>query len=301
MSSRRARGQIVETVGGVYRVRAEGRTVEASLRGRLKHGRRVRDRVVVGDVVEFVGEAGGGAVIEAVLPRRTQLARRPSWSRFAKVLAANLDRLVVVASVADPPPSRGGIDRMLVMGESGDMECRVVLNKVELPGGRAVAEELAAAYRDAGYPVAVTSVATGEGIEDFRALIQAGSSALVGPSGVGKSSLLNAVDPALSLRTREVGRRSRAGRHATVSSRLVALAGGGQVADTPGFSDAGPGDIAPRDLGRCFADFRPFVELCQFNDCIHLREPGCAVLAAVADGCIQDERHKSYRMILGEL
>jgi len=118
---------------------------------------------------------------------------------------------------------------------------------------------------------------------------------------VGKSSLLNAVDPGLSLRTREVGRRSRAGRHTTVSSRLITLAGGGQVADTPGFSDAGPGELTARDLGRCFADFRPFIGHCQFNDCIHLHEPGCAVLAAMAEGRIQPERHQSYRMILDDL
>jgi len=294
-------GQVVEAVGGVYRVRAQGRTVEASLRGRIKHGGRGRDKVVIGDLVHFGRESGESAVIESVVPRRTRLSRRPSWSRFAKVVAANLDHLVVVASVADPPPSRSVIDRMLVMGESGDMECRVVLNKVELPGGRAVAEEFSRAYRDAGYEVAATSVVTGEGMDDFRALIQAGSSVLVGPSGVGKSSLLNAVDPGLSLRTREVGRRSRAGRHTTVSSRLITLAGGGQVADTPGFSDAGPGELTARDLGRCFADFRPFIGHCQFNDCIHLHEPGCAVLAAMAEGRIQPERHQSYRMILDDL
>lgn len=301
MSSQPRVGQVVETAGGVYQVWAEGRTVEASLRGRLKHGGSGRDRVVIGDEVEFGSEPGTGAVIEAVLPRRTQLSRRPSWSRFAKVVAANLDHLVVVASVADPPPSRRVIDRMLVMGESGGMACRIVLNKVELPGGGAVAEKFARAYREAGYEVVATSVVTGAGIDDFRALIQAGSSALVGPSGVGKSSLLNAVDPELSLRTREVGRRSRAGRHTTVSSRLITLVGGGQVADTPGFSDAGPGELAARDLGRCFADFRPFIGHCHFNDCIHLHEPGCAVLAAVAEGRIQSERHESYRIILDEL
>ncbi len=301
MTRQESVGQVVEAVGGVYRVRIEDRTVEASLRGRIKHGGRGRGKVVIGDMVEFVSLPGEAAVIEAVLPRRTRLSRRPSWSRFARVVAANLDRLVVVASVADPPPSRTVIDRMLVMGESGGMECRVVLNKLELPGGRDVAEELSRAYRDAGYAVAATSVVTGEGIDDFRTLIQSGSSVLVGPSGVGKSSLLNAVDPGLALRTREVGRRSRAGRHTTVSSRLITLAGGGQVADTPGFSDAGPGDIAARELARCFADFRPFIGHCQFNDCIHLHEPGCAVLAAMAEGRIQSERHRSYRMILDEL
>lgn len=300
VSDRLIRGQVVETVGGVYRVWTDAGTVEASLRGRIKH-RGKRDRVVIGDYVDVGDACGEAPVIEAVLPRRTTLSRRSSRSRFAKVLAANLDRLVVVASVADPPVSRSVIDRMLVMGEAGGMDCRIVLNKVELAGGRALADALGAAYRKAGYQVVSTSVETGEGIDAFRALIRSGSSVLAGPSGVGKSSLLNAVDPGLSLRTQEVGRRSRAGRHTTVSSRLITLAGGGRVADTPGFSDAGPGGVQARDLGRCFPEFRPCLGNCQFNDCVHIHEPGCAVLSAVEEGHIERARHQSYRTILAEL
>ncbi len=300
MSDRLTRGQVVETVGGVYRVRTDAGTVAASLRGRVKHSGR-RGRVVIGDYVD-VGDASGEApVIEAVLPRRTSLSRRSSGSRVAKVVAANLDRLLVVASVADPPVSRSVIDRMLVMGEAGGMDCRVVLNKVELAGGHGLADQLGTAYRRAGYQVVRTSAETGEGIDAFRALIHSGSSVLAGPSGVGKSSLLNAVDPGLSLRTQEVGRRSRAGRHTTVSSRLITLAGGGRVADTPGFSDAGPGDVAARDLGRCFPDFRPCLGQCRFNDCVHIHEPGCAVLSAVQEGRIERARHEGYQAILAEL
>lgn len=300
MSDRLIRGQIIETAGGVYRIRTDSGTVAASLRGRIKHTGK-RDRVVIGDYVDVADAFGEAPVIVAALPRRTRLSRRSSRSRFAKVVAANLDRLLVVASVADPPPSRTVIDRMLVMGEAGGLECRVVLNKVELAGGRRLADELGAVYRKAGYPVVATSVATGEGIDAFRALIRSGSSVLAGPSGVGKSSLLNAVEPGLSLRTQAVGKRSRAGRHTTVSSRLITLAGGGRVADTPGFSDAGPGDVAARDLGRCFPDFRPSLDRCRFNDCVHIHEPGCAVLSAVAEGRIARARHESYRTILAEL
>lgn len=300
MSDRLTRGQVVETVGGVYRVRTDAGTVEASLRGRVKHWGK-RDRVVIGDYVDVGNASGEAPVIEAVLPRRTSLSRRSSRSRFAKVVAANLDRLLVVASVADPPVSRSVIDRMLVMGEGGGMDCRIVLNKVELAGGRALADQLGAAYRRAGYQVVRTSVETGEGIDAFRTLIHSGSSVLAGPSGVGKSSLLNAVDPGLSLRTQEVGRRSRAGRHTTVSSRLITLAGGGRVADTPGFSDAGPGGVAARDLGRYFPDFRPCLGQCRFNDCVHIHEPGCAVLSAVEEGRIERARHESYQAILAEL
>ena len=294
-------GQVIETVGGTYTVRTASGTMAASLRGRLKLSGRVRDRVVIGDRVELAKVSGGDRVIESVRPRRTFLARRAAGGRVAKVVAANLDRLIVVASVADPPATPGVVDRMLVMGESGGMETCVVLNKVDLARGAAAAAQLSSMYRSAGYPVMVTSVVTGEGMEAFHVMIRAGSSVLAGPSGVGKSSLLNAVEPTLDLRTRQVGRRSRSGKHTTVSSRLILLEGGGVVADTPGFTDVGLGDVAASDLDRCFADFRSFLGRCHFNDCRHVHEPGCAVLAAVAGGQIQRARHDSYRAILAEL
>ena len=294
-------GQVVETIGGVYTVRTPAGTLEASLRGRLKQSGQVRDRVVIGDRVEVAEAWGGSYVIESARPRRTFLARRAVGGRVAKVVAANLDRLVVVVSVADPRPTPGVIDRMLVMGESGGMDTSVVLNKVDLAQGREAGVQLARMYRTAGYPVMATSVVTGEGVDDFGAMIRAGSSALAGPSGVGKSSLLNAVEPALELRTRRVGKRSRSGKHTTVSSRLIFLEGGGAVADTPGFTDVGLGEVAAPELDRCFADFRPFLGRCHFSDCTHVHEPGCAVLAAVDAGQIQKGRHDSYRSILAEL
>ena len=288
-------------MGGVYRVRTADGTIEASLRGRLKRGQHKGDRIVIGDRVTVAAGSGGGRVIETVRPRRTWLARRPSWSRVDRVVAANLDRLLVVVSVGDPPPSRFVIDRMLVMGESGGMECVVVLNKVDLPGCGTVVVELRRAYGAAGYPVLPTSAVTGAGIEAFRAVTEAGSSALAGPSGAGKSSLLNRVEPGLDLRTRPVGRRSRAGRHTTVSSRLIELSGGGRVADTPGFSDVGVGGVEAGSLGGCFPELRPFLGRCHFNDCTHIHEPGCAVAAAVAAGHIGQERYTSYQTILEEL
>ena len=294
-------GQVIEATGGAYTVRTPEGTLEASLRGRLKRSGNVRDRVVIGDRVGVAEVWGGGHVIESVRPRRTYLARRAAGGRVAKVVAANLDRLLVVASVADPPATPGVIDRMLVMGESGGMDASVVLNKVDLPRGRAAASALAELYRFAGYGVVETSAVTGEGMEAFREVIRAGASALAGPSGVGKSTLLNAVEPGLELRTREVGRRSRVGKHTTVSSRLIFLDGGGAVADTPGFSDVGLGDVSRAELDRCFADFRPFLGRCHFNDCTHVHEPACAVLAAVDEGHIRRARHDSYRTILGDL
>ncbi len=298
-------GQVIETVGGVYRVRTADGVVEASLRGRVKHVRGARGKVVIGDRVDVLAAPATRAdhawVIQRVGPRATRLVRRALGGRVAKVVAANLDRLLVVASVADPPPSAHAIDRMLVMGESGGMEGRVVLNKMDLHGADGVARQMAPRYRRAGYPVLMTSAVSGRGIEDLRRLLRGGSSALAGPSGVGKSSLLNAVEPLLALRTRRVGRRSRSGKHTTVSSRLIALAGGGHVADTPGFSDVGLGDVESATLDRCFPEFRPFLGRCRFSDCRHLEEPGCCVHEAVGRGHVQRGRYESYEAIFREL
>lgn len=291
---------MVEALGGVYSVATSRGVVKASLRGRLKQSGRAEDRVVVGDRVALdIGP--DGCVIEAVHARRTTLARRAADGRRVKVMAANLDRLLVVASLADPPPSLDVIDRMVVMGEWGRLEVRLVLTKTDLPGTAERARMLGALYGEAGYSVMAASVVTGDGMDALREVVQAGASALVGPSGAGKSSLLNWMEPGLALRTLSVGKRSRAGRHATVSSRLVALARGGHVADLPGFTAVGPGCVGAGELDRCFADFRPFLEGCAFRDCAHVHEPGCAVLRAVEQGRIRPERHRSYRTLLEEL
>lgn len=286
--------------GGVYRVETAAGAVDATLRGKLKQGRRSAV-VVVGDRVGMRRAPGGRCLIDSVHARATTLVRRTRGGREFKVVAANLDQLFVVASMAQPPPSTTIVDRMLVMGEAGGMKILLVLTKVDLPGGRPRADALARDYRQAGYRSVCTSVVTGEGMDEFARLAASGSSALAGLSGVGKSSLLNRLDPSLQLRTAEVGRKSLRGRHTTVASRLVALPSGGRLADTPGFSDVTGVDVAATDLAGCFPDFRPYLPHCRFRDCLHLKEPGCAVLQAVGDGQIRETRHRSYRTILEAL
>ena len=292
-------GQVVQVGGGVYVVTTEDGDREASLRGRIKQDDSRGDRVVIGDRVEL-SVADDAVTIESILPRRTWLVRRTLGGRKRKIVAANLDRLVVLVAAKDPPPSLPVVDRMLVMGESGGLECLVVLTKVDLvPPDEA--EALLADYAAVGYPVLKASAVTGEGLEAVREALSTGSSALVGPSGVGKSSLLNALQPGLQLQTQDVGRRSRSGRHTTVSARLIPLEFGGQVADTPGFSDVGLGDVEPDTLGGCFPEFRPFLGDCRFRDCTHLHEPGCAVVDALENRRIPAARYESYRAIFEEL
>ncbi|NNM31485.1 MAG: ribosome small subunit-dependent GTPase A [Gemmatimonadetes bacterium] len=292
-------GQVVQVGGGVYVVSTEEGPREASLRGRIKQDDDDGDRVVIGDRVEL-RVADDAVTIESVLPRSTWLVRRTMGGRRRKIVAANLDRLLVLVSAKDPPPSLPVVDRMLVMGESGGLECLLVLTKVDLVSPTE-AGALLADHAAVGYPVLMTSTVTGDGLDAVREVLSTGSSALVGPSGVGKSSLLNALDPGLQLQTQDVGRRSRSGRHTTVSARLVPLGPGGLVADTPGFSDVGLGDVEPDTLAACFPEFRSHLGSCRFRDCTHLHEPGCSVLEALVEGRIPTGRYDSYKAILDEL
>jgi len=304
-------GTVHETLGGSYRVRLDsGDVVQASLRGRLKRQTRTGDRVVIGDRVELLADGDGAFTVESVLARDSELVRRGPGGRGPKVVVANLDRLVVVMALARPKPTLSLLDRLLVLGESSRVEPVIVFNKADLleasePPGGAVglpsgASRLAARYRGIGYSVLETSAETGVGLSELNDLISRGFSALVGPSGVGKSSLLNALEPGLGLRVGDLSQRRGRGRHTTVSARMVALASGGFVADTPGFSDAGTWGVNARQLEECFPDFSPFRDHCRFRACTHLHEPGCGVQRALSDGQIVPDRFESYRALVQE-
>jgi ribosome biogenesis GTPase len=309
-------GTVFGSHGGVYRVHLDsGEAYDASLRGRLKQEARTGDRVVIGDRVEVVTRPDGSATIETVGQRQSQVVRKGPGGRRPKVVAANVDRLVVVAAAARPEPRQLLLDRLLVIGEADDLDPALVMNKIDLiaeapgadrpAGGRHDGEAhfslvLARLYREVGYQVFETSALTGEGLPDLKDLICSGTSALVGPSGVGKSTLLNAIQPGLGLRTGELSHKQGRGRHTTVSARLIPLACGGIVADTPGFSDVGVWGVDQRDLEGCFPDFHPFREECQFRGCSHLHEPNCEVRAALERDQIEAGRFESYRILVQE-
>ena len=294
-------GVVVRAQGGRYDVRLSDDTaVEASLRGRIKRQDRTGERVVIGDRVTVQGDADSGYTVEDVRPRSVELVRRGPGGRRAKVLAANLDHLAVVVSAVSPDASPELVDRLLAVAESSRIPSVLVINKLDLPGATEVAEQLAEMYRRIGYRVILTSAVTGLGLEPLQALLCGGSSALVGPSGVGKSSLLNAVEPGLDLRVSEVSRRIQRGRHTTVTSRLIQLDCGGLVADTPGFGDVGLWGVSPEHLDELFPDFRPYVGSCRFRGCSHLQEPDCAVREALAEGVISAGRYESYRTLRAE-
>lgn len=288
------RGTVRETGGGVYVVAlADGRVVEASLRGRLKKEDRRGDKVVIGDRV-VVDEGDDAFTIEEVEERETVVVRRGAGGHRRKVVAANVERLVVVMAAVEPDPRRELIDRLLVLAEADDIEGVLVLNKLDLPGAPEVAEELAGLYGGVGYRVLAVSAVSGRGIGDLTDVLCSGTAALVGPSGAGKSSLLNTVEPGLELRVGDLSGKVGRGRHTTVSARLLPLRCGGTVADTPGFSDVGVWGLEADAVELCFPEIRRRAGECRFQDCAHLREPDCAVQEAVEAGAVAESRYRSY-------
>jgi ribosome biogenesis GTPase len=288
-------GTVLERDGSAYRVGMDDTEVRAVLRGKLKLD---TPKVVVGDVVRLEAEPGGGLhAIIGIEPRRTVLERRVPEGRGVRPIAANIDQVFVVVATRSPDPIPQLIDRLLVLAEADGIAAAVVLNKIDLDPGTAIAERC----RKSGYPVHPTSVKAVAGVEALKAAMAGKASVVTGPSGVGKSSLLNAIQPGLQLRTGDVSRRIRRGRNITVSSVMIPLAGGGYLVDTPGFSEVGMWGVDPRELADCFPDFRPFLGDCRFADCRHRMEPDCRVREAVEGGAVAPDRYQSYLTLLQEL
>jgi ribosome biogenesis GTPase len=279
---------------------ASGATQSATLRGRLFEERgNDRSPLAVGDRVRLEEESGGLA-IAAILPRRNLFCRRGSGEDLdeRQVLAANVDQVIVVSSLAQPTFSSMAADRILVACSFAGLPARLVLNKADLDGA---VEEVRATYVVAGVPLHLTSALRGDGVEELRALTAGQLSVFYGVSGVGKSSLLNALVPELAIATRESSEALGSGRHTTTFSRLHELPGGGAIVDTPGVRKFRPYGLPPSELRLHYPELRGVAAQCRFADCTHRSEPGCALLKAVAEGRLPVPRLRSYLEILAEL
>lgn len=295
-------GTVLRARSGFYTVLADdGAIIESRMRGRIKKDRQAADLAVIGDRVAVAPLPDGSGMIERVEPRRSKFSRRqpgPRGSWREDLLVANVDQVIVVFACADPPPHVRLIDRFLVVAEANEVDAVLVANKVDLVGEPA-ARHVFGPYEDIGYAVEYVSARAGIGVDRLRDRLAGRVSVVTGPSGVGKSTLLNAVQPGLHLATGEVSEALHKGRHTTVSAELIEVHGpaGGWVADTPGLRELGLFAIPPEDLAWCFPEMRPFLGGCAFRDCSHLHEPRCAVRAAVQGGEVSEARYDSYRRL----
>ena len=289
-------GLVLARMGSSYRIATPTGLVDGVLRGNLKH--QDKDKIVVGDRVNFDRvDDHGTAGITGAEPRRNVLERRSMNGRTARPIAANLDRVLVTASVAEPKPNLGLIDRLLAIAEANEIPAGLVITKIDLMPY----VDLSLRFKSAGYPIWPVSIRTGEGIEELRLALKSQVTLLTGPSGVGKSSLLNRLQPGLSLKTAEISAKIQRGKNTTVTAEMVPLDGGGFLVDTPGFSAAGLWGIEPREVARCFPEMRRFLATCKFPDCHHLTEPGCSVREAVEVGIVPADRYESYESLFKEL
>ena len=262
---------------------------------------KARDPLAVGDRVRVLPLGGGKGMIQEILPRSGGAFARDDPGVGQLTTVAGVDQLVAVFAAREPVPHLGLLDRLLVLAEAQRLDALVCLNKVDLGVGPALAARLDV-YRALGYPVVLASAATGAGLDDLRTRFAGRTSALLGPSGVGKTSLLNALEPGLGLRVNEVSRATGKGRHTTSGTRLVPLAwpAGGAIADTAGIRALALGSAAAGRLDWCFREFRPYLGGCFHADCSHRGEPGCAIREAAEAGDLDRPRYDSYCRLYAE-
>lgn len=316
------RGIVASGTGGVWRViGTDGVEYDASMRGRLKKsdtGRRAdgsirRDtiaaaadtlKLAVGDRVRLERDEREQAwTIAEILPRTSRLARRaPGGGKGERIIAANLDQVIVMFAAAKPEPHVRMLDRFLVIAEANELPALIIINKVELVGD-GTARARFADYERAGYDVHFTSVKQGIGLDAVAGSLAGRISAVSGPSGVGKSSLLNALFPGLGLRVNEISESVNKGQHTTVGAFLHPLPdpAGGAVVDTPGLREIGMWELPVEELDLCFPELRALRGDCRFGNCSHVGEPGCAVRSAVERGEASAARYDSYLKLRSEI
>jgi ribosome biogenesis GTPase / thiamine phosphate phosphatase len=288
---------VVRGYGQYYDVMTPEGKLLCVVRGSVKRERRKTDPVAVGDRVEVTVIGEGEGVIESVAPRRRALSRLARGREdVEQVILANPDQMVAVFAVADPEPHLRMLDRFLLLAEARDLPSVICVNKIDRdPTGEL--RRIFDPYRAAGYPVVETSTKTRDGIEELRGHLRGKLSVLSGPSGVGKSSLINMLDPSLDIRVGEISEATGKGRHTTSATTIIPLGPDTYIADTAGIRQLGLWGVDNEQLDRLFPEFRPYLDQCYYLDCTHLNEPDCAVIAAVEEGKIDRGRYESYRIL----
>lgn len=304
-------GRVVRARTGFYDVQFKDLVLRCTLRGTLKKkrrsntGRRIyADPVAVGDNVIFSQLDDEEGVIEEILQRQTKFSRRYAGrhEEIEQIIVANAQQVVAVVSTHMPPLNFRTLDRFLILAEAGEMDAIICLNKLDLVDDDKLGQIKTTfqIYEKLGYRVHYTSINIPHSFDSLKETLKDTFSVIVGASGVGKSSILNAIQPDLELRTGEVGEKTRKGRHTTTLVELFALENGGEVADTPGIREVGLWGVDTDNLELYFPEMEPFLGECKYNDCAHVKEADCAIQNAVESGDIQPERYRSYVVLKTE-
>ena len=299
---RRIEGVVISSTGSWYEVATERGTLDCRIRGKLRlKGIRSTNPVVVGDRVMVEQDEQSNSIVE-IIPRQNYVIRRASnLSKESHIIAANIDRALLIVTLQAPTTPREFVDRFLVTCEAYKVPVTIVLGKADSLVNEldAEAREFEAIYRDAGYDVLRLSSTTGVGVEEIREMLRGRTTLVAGNSGVGKSTLVRSIDPTLDIRTGEISESHHKGKHTTTFSTMYPIEGG-YIIDTPGIKGFGLIDIESRELCRYFPEMMRLAPDCRFYNCTHTHEPGCAVSEAVKEGVVAWSRYESYLKILDE-
>ncbi|MEX1212497.1 MAG: ribosome small subunit-dependent GTPase A [Balneolaceae bacterium] len=307
MSKTRERGQILETSGSWVRVRllSSDEEIQARLRGRFRLDERTSTQpATIGDRVEWTRNDDGTGTIEKILPRDNYLPRKATHGRQGEqLLVANVDRAWVVVSIRSPRLKEGFIDRFLVLCEAHDVPAGILVNKMDLANERERRQvaSMISVYESLGYPVLATEAVRPETVKKIESALPEGISVFIGPSGVGKSTLLNVLNASFERKTADVSSSSSKGKHTTTTAVLLPLGNGQWIADTPGIRELGLVGVDPAELSLYFPEMAHRRSDCKYYNCTHSHEPGCAVMQALEDGKIDPERYHSYLQMLDSI
>jgi ribosome biogenesis GTPase len=301
-----SKGIVTRAQAGIYyvKIQDDNRLIECNLRGKLKKEFKTEDNrfmftdpVAVGDEVEItIAESDKGA-IDAILPRKTKISRAAAGTvPIEHIIVANADQMIMIMSAKMPAFKPRLLDRLLIVAEAGELEPIVIINKMDLLNDKDKKQlyEQTQVYEELGYRVIYISALNKEGLEEVIGAMKGKTSALIGHSGTGKTTLLNAIQPGFVLRTAEVGAKTKRGRHTTTNVQLYELNFGGFIVDTPGLREVGLWDIWKTELELYFREMKPYANKCKFYDCSHISEPGCLIRKAVEQGEIRQSRYESY-------
>jgi ribosome biogenesis GTPase len=296
------RGKVIQSKGKWYKVSADSSIYDCRLAGKFRlEKKEVTNPIAVGDMIQFkLGEDGTGYIVE-IEERVNYIPRQATHGkRGEQILISNIDRAWVVQSVISPRLNMGFIDRFLVTCEAYEIPAGIIINKMDLASEKAVdvMDDISGLYQGLGYQVVRTSISDAKSISRLSDIIQNETSVFIGPSGVGKTSLLNAIDPDLGLKIGEISTYSDKGKHTTTFARLIPLEIGGFVADTPGIREFGIVNITKPELSLFFPEMAEAREECKFYNCTHFHEPDCGVRTAFEEGKIDADRYHSYLNIL---